>query len=67
MASFNWRIFFDNRHDNDLRNQNTTALSEAWSQKTTWIEKKAFVSNDDNIVILAASLNYTIAVHLGTT
>ena len=62
MASINWPIFFDNRHDNNLRNQNSSALSQAWSQMTTPLEKKAFVSNDDNIVILAANSNNTIAV-----
>ena len=62
MASTNWPVFFDNRHDNDLRNQNSSVLSEAWSQMTTPIKKKAFVSNDNKIVILAANSNNTIAV-----
>jgi hypothetical protein len=62
MASINWPIFFDNIHNNDLRNQNTSALSKAWSQMTTWIKKKALFSKDDNIIILTANSNNTIAV-----
>ena len=62
MASINWPILFNNCQDNDLRIHSSSVLPEAWSQMTTSTKKKAFVSNDDSIVILATNLNNTIAV-----
>ena len=62
MYSINWETFFDNRHDNDLGNQDSTILSDAWSQMTSQIEIKAFISNDNSIVILTSNANNTITI-----
>ena len=64
MYSINWETFFDNHHDNNLGNQDSTVLSDAWSQTTSQIEKKAFISNDDSIVILTANANNTVTILL---
>jgi hypothetical protein len=37
-------------------------FSYAWSQQTTPIKKVAFISNDSNIVLLAANANKTVAI-----
>ena len=62
MYAINWEMFFNNRHDNNLGNQDSTVLSDAWSQTTSQIEKKSFISNDEFIVILAANANNTVTI-----
>ena len=62
MLSINWVSVFKDRHDNDLGNQDSSVFSSAWSQQTTPNEKVAFISNDNDIVLLAANANKTLAI-----
>ena len=62
MPSINWATVFNDRHDNDLGNQDSSVVSSAWSQQTTPNEKVAFISNDNDIVLLAANSNKTVAI-----
>jgi hypothetical protein len=62
MSSINWSNFFKTRQDNNLGNFDLSIFSKAWSQQTTSIEKAAFISNDANLVVLAANTNKSMAV-----
>ena len=62
MRSINWENVFYDRHDNNLRNYDSSVFSTAWSQKTCSIKKAAFITNDSGIVILAANANKTVAI-----
>ena len=62
MTSINWANVFNNRHDNNLGNYDSSVFSTAWSQQTTPIKKAAFITNDSNIFILAANTNTTVAI-----
>jgi len=62
MLSINWASVFKDRHDNNLGNQDSSVFSSAWSQQTTPNEKVAFISNNNNIILLAANANKTLAI-----
>ena len=62
MVASNWLTFFDNRLDNEVGNYNSSAFTKAWSQLTSPVEKKSFIDNDANLVVLAANANRTVTL-----
>ena len=62
MVTSNWFTFFDNFLDNEAGNYNSSDFTKAWSQLTSPVEKKSFIANDANLVLLAANANRTVSL-----